>query len=211
MKRTLEIDTWNRKAHFLFFKQFEEPFFGICTEVDCTRAYERAKAGGASFFLHYLHLTLMAANRRDAFKYRINADQVVVYDQVNASPTINRPDGTFGFSYMEYFPDFQEFAGKAQAEITRVQQTTGLELASASANIIHFSSIPWIRFTGLSHPRSFSFNDSIPKISFGKMTEENGRRNMPVSIHLHHALADGYDAGRFLELFQQLLDGGEVA
>jgi hypothetical protein len=26
MKQQLDVDNWNRKEHFLFFKQFEEPF-----------------------------------------------------------------------------------------------------------------------------------------------------------------------------------------
>jgi chloramphenicol O-acetyltransferase type A len=29
---------------------------------------------------------------------------------------------------------------------------------------------------------------------------------MPVSIHVHHALADGRDIGEYLEHFQKLLD-----
>ena len=43
MKQKLNLDTWNRKEHFLFFKQMEEPFFGITTNIDCTKAYEKAK------------------------------------------------------------------------------------------------------------------------------------------------------------------------
>lgn len=38
--------------------------------------------------------------------------------------------------------------------------------------------------------------------------EKNGPKFLPVSIHLHHALADGYHAGQFYErLEQQLMDG----
>jgi chloramphenicol O-acetyltransferase type A len=27
MKQQLDVENWNRKEHFFFFKQFEEPFF----------------------------------------------------------------------------------------------------------------------------------------------------------------------------------------
>ena len=60
MKQKLNLDTWNRKEHFLFFKQMEEPFFGVTTTINCTTAYEKAAALGVSFFSYYLHKTLTA-------------------------------------------------------------------------------------------------------------------------------------------------------
>lgn len=204
----MNIENWNRKSQFYFFKQFEEPFFGVTVTIDCTVAYEIAKATDASFFLYYLHRSLKAANQLEPFGYRIDNNEVIVYDKVNASPTINRPDGTFGFSYMDYYEDFDQFALEAQKEIERVQQTTGLVPASSNENVIHYSSVPWINFTSLSHARRFSCGDSIPKISFGKMMAENGKRTMPLSIHVHHALMDGYDVAKYIDLFQQLMNEG---
>jgi len=208
MKQLLDIETWARKDHFNFFRQFDEPFFGITASIDCTRAYEVSKEKGCSFFLYYLYKSLLAANFIKPFRYRIIEDEVWVYDQVNASPTINRPDGTFGFAYMNFEQDFELFLVNAAIEIERVQHSTGLEPAISSENVIHFSSMPWINFTSVSHARSFSFNDSIPKITFGKMVESNGKRTMAVSIHVHHALMDGWDVGQFLDYFQEAMDQG---
>ena len=205
MRTLLDIDTWNRKDQFRFFSQFEEPFFGITVQVDCTEAYAYAKANNYSLFLYYLHLSLKAANQIEPFRYRIVEGDVYRYDTVHASPTINRPDGTFGFSYMDYHPDFASFAAAAQITMEEVRNSTGLIPAVSGENVIHYSSIPWIHFTGLSHARSFSFKDSCPKISFGKMMEVNGRRIMPLSIHVHHALMDGFHVGQYIDLYQQLL------
>ncbi len=207
MRHPLDMDRWARKAHYEFFSRFEEPFFGVTVQVDCTLAFDRAKASGHSFFLSYLHKALVAANLVEAFRYRIIDGQVWVYDQVNASPTINRPDGTFGFGYMNYEEDFAVFETNATIEMDRVRNSSGLEPAVSGENVIHFSSIPWISFTSLSHARSFAHKDSIPKISFGKMTETNGIRSMPVSVHAHHGLMDGYQVGQFLEHFQGLMKG----
>ncbi len=205
MKTLLDIESWNRKDQFHFFSQFEEPFFGVTVQLDCTEAYAKAKASGYSFFLYYLHLSLKAANQIEPFRYRISDGKVYLHDTVNASPTINRPDGTFGFSYMDYHPDFENFAEAAKITIEEVRNSTGLIPAVSGENVIHYSSVPWINFTGLSHARSFSFKDSCPKISFGKMTEVNGRKQMPVSIHVHHALMDGFHVGQYIDLYQQLL------
>lgn len=206
MKKTLNIETWARKDHYRFFTQFEEPYFGVCVTVDCTKAYQTAKEQHYSFFLYYLHGSLAAANATEPFRYRIKGEEVLIYDEVHASPTINRPDGTFGFAYMDYHAAFPEFARAAQEEIDRVQRSTGLIPAVSGENVIHYSSLPWIDFTALSHARSFSFKDSIPKISFGKMKDDNGKKTMPVSVHVHHALVDGYHVGQFIDHFQTLMN-----
>ena len=41
---------------------------------------------------------------------------------------------------------------------------------------------------------------------FGKMFEDGGRRKLPFSVEVHHALMDGYHVGKYFELFQQKLD-----
>jgi chloramphenicol O-acetyltransferase type A len=42
------------------------------------------------------------------------------------------------------------------------------------------------------------------------MQEQNGQLQMPVSIHVHHALMDGYHVGQFIDQFQKrMLDGNE--
>ena len=206
MVKELDIDSWVRKEHFNFFKNFDEPFFGVTVRLDCTAAYAKCKAQGISFFLYYLHQSLKAVNEIESFRYRIRDGKVLVFDQVNGSATIHRPNGTFGFAYMEYHADYAIFAKTASAEIERIKNTSGLKPAVSGENVIHFSSIPWINFTALSHARSFHFQDSCPKISVGKMTEHDGRKEMPVSIHVHHALVDGIHVGEYIELFQSLMD-----
>ena len=206
MKQKLNLETWNRKEHFLFFKQMEEPFFGITITVDCTKAYEKAKELGVSFFTYYLHKTLVAVNSVESFRYRILDNEVYLFDQINVSSTILREDTTFGFSQIEYSKDLLQFAEKTKNEIARIQTTTGLFTREYSENIIHFSALPWINFTSFSHARSFNWPDSCPKISFGKMMDENGKKTMSMSIHVHHGLMDGYHVGEFIEVLQKELN-----
>lgn len=206
MKQLIKLDDWKRKEHFQFFSKFEEPFFGVTINIDCTLAYQQAKEKGNSFFLYYLYRALKAANAIENFRYRIIDKEVYLFDHINASATINRPDETFGFSYMDYHKNEEMFYQKAKEEISRVQQSKGLIPAGSGENVIHFSAVPWLDFTSLSHARSFTFPDSCPKISFGKITENNGKKLMSVSIHAHHGLMDGFHIGLFAEKFQELMN-----
>ncbi len=121
MRREIDLKTWYRKDHFEFFSQFDEPFFGITTRVDCTRAYEVSKEKEHSFFMSYLHKSLVASNQTAPFRYRIIDDKIYEYDSIDASPTINREDGSFGFSYMQFYEDFEAFVSGARKEMERVR------------------------------------------------------------------------------------------
>jgi chloramphenicol O-acetyltransferase type A len=206
VKQKLPLDTWNRKEHFLFFKQMEEPFFGITTTIDCTKAYAKSKELGVSFFTYYLHKTLLAVNTIEPFRYRIIDDEVYIYDSIDASATILRDDKTFGFSLMKYSENLDEFAEITKKEIARVKAAPGLITRDFEINLIHFSALPWINFTSYSHARSFTFPDSCPKVSFGKMMDDNGKKTMAMAIHVHHGLVDGYHIGELLNCFQELMD-----
>ena len=206
MRQKLNLDTWNRKEHFLFFKQMEEPFFGITTTIDCTNAYDKAKELNISFFTYYLHKTLVAANAIENFRYRIIDDEIYIFDTIDASATIMREDKTFGFSLIEYSNNINDFAEITKTEIARIQTTTRLFTRDFQENLIHFSALPWLNFTSFSHARSFTFPDSCPKISFGKMMIENGKKTMSMSVHVHHGLMDGYHVSQFVNYFQELMN-----
>lgn len=207
MKTLLDLENWNRKEHFAHFCKMEEPFFGVTVEIDCTQAYQTAKELKTSFFIYYLHKTLVAVNAIENFKYRIAEGKIYINNQIDASATIGREDGTFGFSLIEYNPDFKIFEQTALAEIQRIQNTTGLFTRSFDDdNLIHFSAIPWLNFTSLSHARSYTFPDSCPKISFGKMiTSDTGKKTIAMSVHVHHGLMDGLHVGQFVDYFQNLM------
>lgn len=208
MKTLLDLENWNRKEHFLFFKQMEEPFFGITTTIDCTKAYSVAKKLGTSFFAYYMHKTIVAVNTIESFRYRIIDDAIYIFDTIDVSATIMREDNTFGFSLIEYSPDYEVFAKNTSEEIQRIQNTSGLFTREfPNNNLIHFSAVPWINFSSVSHARSFTFPDSCPKISFGKMMiGDDGKRTMSMSIHVHHGLMDGYHLGQFVDCFQELMN-----
>lgn len=207
MKTEIEIENWKRKELYSFFKDFEEPLFGVCVDVDCTKAYDTAKANHKSFFLSYLHKALIAANSIEAFKYRIENQRVFLYDKIHASTTILKPDSTFDFADIAYHEDYALFEQEAQEVIDRTSKSERLcSNVRFGEQVIHFSAVPWIHFTSLSHARKYATKCSCPKISFGKISNVNGRKLMPLSIHGHHALMDGITIGQYIDLFQAQLD-----
>ena len=84
MKQIIDIETWERKENFNFFRRFQNPQLSITSEVECGGAKKRAKEAHQSFFLHYLYAVLRAANEIPELRYRIDPEgRVVLYDQID--------------------------------------------------------------------------------------------------------------------------------
>lgn len=199
--------SWNRWEHFRFFSGYDDPFYGISANVDCTAAYRKAKERNQSFFILYLHKAVKAANLVKEFRYRIDSEGPLLIDKINASATIGRTDHTFGFSFIEFENDFEDFKVNAEEEIKRVESLSGLTMDERTERIdtVHCSTLPWVSFTASSHARNSKVVNGIPKITFGKMFESGERKLMPVSVHVHHGLVDGYHVGLYFEVLQGLM------
>lgn len=211
MKKFIELSTWNRREHFDFFRQFDEPFHGLVVNVDCTWAYQHCTQKNVSFFLFYLHQVLTAVNATDHMRYRIEGEQVADYSTIHASATVDRSDHTFAFCPIAYHLDFAEFSLEAKKAMLRVRETSGLGFNSSMMrnDVIHFSALPWVSFTGLTHARHFQQKDSVPKISVGKYFKQNDRLMMPVATYVHHGLADAYHVHLFLQTLESHLNGSQ--
>lgn len=206
MKKIIDPENWNRKEHFDFFSTYEEPFFGFTLRLNCRKAYKYCKDHNINFYAFYLFCTNAAVNEIENFRYRIEEDQIVEYDKINVSATMARPDNSFGFSYIEFDKDFNIFHDRFRSERKRLMETSSLVSPRMDEQTVHYTSLPWIDFTSMSHARNFKRGDSCPKISFGKLDKESGSFEMPVSIHAHHALVDGYHIGLLIEKIQDKLD-----
>jgi chloramphenicol O-acetyltransferase type A len=204
-REQIDLDRWERRALFGFFHAFSEPFHGVCLRVDCTATYDFAKSQGLSVFLSLLHRSLAAAQQIENFRTRVVDGVVWRYEVVNGGNAVGRPNGTIGFAHYPYRKSIAEFVSEASVQVERVRQRDDLERPT-DPNLIRYSTLPWLDFTSISHARDFSHEDSAPRITFGKITEAAGRRTMPVSIHVHHGLADGLHVAQFVDHFQKFLD-----
>ena len=204
-KQRIDLATWERRALFDFFSSFSEPYHGVCLRVDCTSTFRHAQDHHLSIFLSLLHRSLVAAHQVENCRTRIVDGEVWRYEQINGGSAVARPNGTIGFAHYRFRERIKEFVDEASVEVERVRERNDVE-RYPEVNLIRYSVLPWFDFTSISHARDFSRDDSAPRITFGKITDRDGRCTMPVSIHVHHALADGLHVAEFVEHFQKLLD-----
>ena len=78
IEKIIDIATWNRKEHFEHFSAFDDPFFGVTVNVDCTRAYREAKNKGVSFSLLLLHriITVIVSKEKKLYVMTVSCPKL---------------------------------------------------------------------------------------------------------------------------------------
>lgn len=204
--KEIDVSTWKRREHFEKWIQFDEPFHGIVVKIDLTECYKLCVENNFKIFNRYMYHFVHALNEIEAMKYRLIDEKPVVFEEVLSGLVAMRPDETFAYGQLVKMDDFNAFSKQMNDEKQRIINRGTLHDAERLLNVTHFSVLPWTDFLSLSHARKYGDNDSIPKITFGKITENNGSYSMPMAVHVHHALVDGKDVADFINLFQSLLN-----
>jgi chloramphenicol O-acetyltransferase type A len=199
----IDVQKWKRRDHFELYRRFASPFFSVSVELDATDLWQRTRAaGGPSFFMAGVFCALRAANAVEAFRARVRDDRVWIHDQVSIGPTVLRSDNTFAFARLEPAGTFAEFVTRSEPLIRDACEVRPLIATYPTDDVIYQTTLPWLRFTSFSNAIEGA-GDSVPRVAFGKCSEDGGRWKLPVSIEVHHAVVDGLDVARFLEELQR--------
>lgn len=95
MKHPVDIDNWNRRENYLFFRDFANPYYSVTSQVDVTEAYIRAKALGIKFSHYAMYASIRAVNSIEALRYRQVDGKVWLYDRIRLNTAVAREDHSF--------------------------------------------------------------------------------------------------------------------
>jgi chloramphenicol O-acetyltransferase type A len=207
-----EFDTtrWSRRDAFAFFRDFDKPYFSVCTRVDVAplKAALASRAGtpAGRLMLACYFVALRLANVQQPFRLRLQGGRVRELAVVHGSTTVLRPDDSFSFADFDHDDDFERFAAGTAAAIDAARVPGApFEPRQDAQAVLHFTTLPWVHFTSFSHARNWGREDAVPKLAFGRIDTDGARQWMPLSVEVHHALMDGLHVGRYIEGFEAAL------
>ena len=102
MKHPVDIDNWNRRENYLFFRDFANPYYSVTSQVDVTEAYIRAKALGIKFSHYAMYASLRAVKSIEALRYRQVDGKVWLYDRIRLNTAVAREDHSFASVIIPY-------------------------------------------------------------------------------------------------------------
>jgi chloramphenicol O-acetyltransferase type A len=202
----LDLENWARKATYQFFKDYEDPFFNFSANVDVTRLYDFCKQNDLGYALSALYFSQLTVNKISEFKIRLVDGRLIEFERIDATQTILNDDETFSFAYFEMKDDVFEFVANGRDALEKYKALKSFDVERDRYDLIYYSVIPWVSFTSFKHASRLDKTQTVPRIVFGKMFEENAHRKMPVSVEANHRIMDGFHVGRYFIEFQEMIN-----
>ena len=188
------LDDYPRRPHLEFFRRNPNPFYSFSFELDATRVRARAKAAGASTYAALVWAYHRALLGIDAFRTRLDGDDVVLHDTLRVGMTVPAPRRTFTFVTLDWQGDAGRFlaaAGVAMAAAARRVDLAG----GAAPDFAYYTALPRVPFTSFTHVRLPDPEAGQPETAFGRFRLEGGRTVVPVGVLVNHLYVDGADLG----------------
>jgi chloramphenicol O-acetyltransferase type A len=192
------LDDYPRRPHLDFFLRNPSPFYSATFELDATKVRARAKEIGASTFAAMVWSYHRALLGIDAFRTRLEGDEVVLHDALAVGMAVPAPRRTFTFATLPFDPD--PIAWLARAAEVVADASTHVDLTGgATPDFAYYTSVPKLPFTSFNHVLLADPRAGQPEAAFGKFREEAGKSIVPVGILVNHLYVDGADLGDLYE------------
>lgn len=194
-----------RREHFEHFTSLDVPFAGVTVKVDVTKLVRFCKERHCSFYAAMTRIAILAGNRVPEFRRRIVGSEVREYEECSASITELGPFDAYYYCTLSAKESWEAFI--PYAEKTRAERRTrpGLFEEDDETDQFFITCTPDLHFEQIINP--LKNNVSNPMIGWGRYEEDwKGRLMMPLSVLVHHALADGVHIARFYKNVEEELN-----
>ncbi len=202
----IDFENWDRKQYFYYFTKMLPTGFSLTVDIDITETYLQMKKENKKFFPAYLYLSSKLITEQQEFRIAKREDQVGYYEVLHPSyACFHEDDKTMSNLWTEYNSSFRSFYQNYIDDQTRYGSNHGVlaKPVSPPENSFLIGMLPWTQFTSYSPVPYGGASSLFPVLQAGKFFFKNERKMMPLSITVHHATADGYHVGLFLNQFQE--------
>ncbi len=201
----VDLATWPRAAQFRFFRTYQKPHYAVTSRLDVSHLLQR-KSDGISAYRACLYAIGVGLHAVPELCMRFRGDQVLRYEIVTLSMTVPTHAGTFGYAYVPFTANFNEFDRQAEALIDQAARDDVLRATSGERDDLAFlSCMPWLDYTSINNALSGP-DDCIPRVTWGKFVDQGRRWDMAMTLEVHHALVDGAQVGAYFAAVQAALD-----
>lgn len=198
----IDYQTWERK-------EFYEHFINevVCT-YSTTINLDVTALKSMRLYPTIIWLLTKVVNQMPEFRTALTDKGVGIYDEMHPAYTIfNQENKNFSAIWTEFHVNYNEFLSAYETDVQKFSLSTQYAPKSdRPPNSFDISMIPWFTFTSFNLNVFGDGKYLLPIFTLGKYFDDNGKRLLPLSIQVHHAVCDGYHIGKFVETLQTAID-----
>lgn len=204
---SVDLNEWRRGSLFQFYIDKMRIVMSLTVDVDVTNLKAYSKVHHLDFYPLMVWVVSKIINAHDEFKYGWDADgNLIKWDFVSPSYTdFHTEDENFTKMVTEHSEDLLVFYGRMTTDRERHKNDRAV-LEDQPKNFFDVSCLPWVRYA---HFDVHVFDEGkflAPVVTWGKYESKDGKLIMPLTMNIHHAVADGFHLSRFFNEVQELMD-----
>jgi chloramphenicol O-acetyltransferase type A len=212
--KPIDTSTWPRREHFAFFQSRQNPRLAVTASVCVENLMRfRQQCGDnkprLSDCLYYA--IMQSANAVPELRLRLVDLHPVEFERLDAGFTyVPKGRSLHCNCVCASHESFTLFAQAMEAARQAADAAPTLTPAGAEGQgLIYMSNVPNVAFTAVSNPWGDPWQDSVPRVVFGKIDPR--QMTMPVALEALHSFVDGRHVGAFFEGLEQILADPERA
>ncbi|WP_324822696.1 chloramphenicol acetyltransferase [Sinanaerobacter sp. ZZT-01] len=208
----IDMEKYERREHFDYYMKMVRTNYNLTADLDLTAFYKRIKSKKIQFYPAFIYAIIMGINQNKEFRMQVDAEGRLGYwNFLHPSYTIfHEDDHTFSDIWSEFHPDFLTFYKNATEDMKTYRGVKGVKTKpDKPQNFCPISGVPWLHFTNYSCDTFTEPHMYFPVISFGKYIEKQEKVEIPLSIFVNHAVADGYHSCKLFNDIQNIVEKAE--
>ncbi|UXY16354.1 chloramphenicol acetyltransferase [Chitiniphilus purpureus] len=202
----IDLARWPRREIFERFNDSRRCNFDMATHVDVTPLLHACHTRGFRFFPAIAAAICQVINTHQEYRSELDdAGTPGYWNVLHPMYTVFNPDNeTFTHVLTEYGGDVADFCSRLQADIAQYRGCTDLyPQQPLPRNLFAITTVPWVSFISISYHLYDDGRYMIPFVTLGKYFAQGEQTLLPVNVRFHHAVCDGYHAGRFFNALQE--------
>ena len=204
----IDMQSWPRREHYRYYTEKLRVEYSITAPVDLTNLLKFCHESGRKFYPTMICLVTKVVNAIENFRMFVDVDgSLCAWDRVVPSYTIfHEDDKTFSDCWSDYCEDFDTFYRTIAEDMKRYKDVKGIKARkNQPPNFYCISCVPWMDFTGYGTWVPGGEPSLFPIITFGKYTDDRGKKELSAALTISHAAADGYHASMLFQDIQNIL------
>lgn len=205
--KIVDLNQWERGELFQFYIDKMRIVMSLTVDVDVAPLAAFAKKSGLKFYPLMIWVVSKVVNSHEEFKYSWDAEgNLIQWDVLSPSyADFHKEDENFTKMATPFSEDLFEFHSRFVQD-RKTYRNVRAVVENQPKNFFDVSCLPWVRYR---HFDVHVFDEGkflAPVITWGKYEEEHGKLVMPLTMNIHHAVADGFHLSRFFKEVQRRID-----
>ncbi len=204
---TIDLDQWSRGNLFKSYIDNMRIVMSLTVDMDVTRLVSFTKRHDLKFYPAMIWVVSKVVNAHDEFKYSwSDGGDLIRWAYISPSyADFHKEDESFTKLVTQFSDNLFAFHARFMADKEAYRDRRGF-VPNQPPNFFDVSCLPWVKYR---HFDVHVFDEGkflAPVVTWGKYEPEGGKTVMPLTMNIHHAVADGFHLSRFFLEVQELID-----